>query len=81
MPLKKSLFDVTEHSRDIIINKGFDYEGHIFERSMSSFLFAEEKRAGILAQIEKVVFELIERVKLIKNHVNYTVPKNYRNKN
>jgi len=81
MGLPKSVFEITEHSRDVIKNRGFDYEGHIFERTMSKFLFAEEKRAGILAKMEAVVFELIERVKLIKNHFNYSVPKNYRNKN
>jgi hypothetical protein len=81
MPIKKSLYEIAEHQQDVVTNKGFDYQGHIFERSMSSFMFRDPTRASLLAQIESVVFELIERVKTIKNHVNYIVPKNYRNKN
>ena len=81
MPLKKSVYETTEHIRDQIAHKGYDYEGKLFSNTMSNFMFREENRAGILAKIETVVYELIERVKTIKNHVNYNVPKNYRNKN
>ena len=81
MPLKKSLYDEAEHLRDRVKHKGFAYEGRIFEKSMSNFLFREEKRKAILALLENVVFELIERVKQIKNHVNYVVDKNFRDKN
>lgn len=81
MPLKKSVFDVTENSRNDIKNKGFSYEGKIFEKTMSSLLFREEKRAEILAEMEKVVFQLIETVKSIKLHFDYMKPKNYRDFN
>lgn len=81
MPLKNSVFDKAEHFRDDIKHKGFNYEGKLFERSMSNYIFREEKRVGILEKMETVMFELIERVKTIKNHVNYVVDKNYRDKN
>lgn len=81
MPLKKSLYEVTEHSRDNILNKGFDYHGRLFEKTMSSFLFREEKRSSILAKVEEVFFELIERVKGIKIHFDYSRKKNDRNFN
>lgn len=81
MPLKQSLYDITEHHRDVVTNKGFNYEGQLFKRTMSNFMFLEEKRSNILEKIEAVVFELIENTKNIKNHFNYIVPKNYRNKN
>lgn len=81
MPIRKSVYHDAEHLRDKIGHKGFEYEGKIFERSMSNFMFREEKRSNILARMEIVVFELLERTKMIKNHVNYCVPKNYRNKN
>lgn len=81
MPLRKSVYDEAEHLRDRVMYKGFNYEGRIFEKSMSNYLFREEKRRNILAMLETVVFELIERVKQIKNHVNYVVGKNYRDKN
>ena len=81
MPIKESLFDVAEHQRDKILHKGFDYKGQVFKRSMSNYLFRDELRSGILAKMEDVVYNLIELVKDIKNHFNYVVPKNYRNKN
>jgi len=81
MPLKKSLFEVTESSRNSILNKGFNYEGKIFEKTMSSLLFREEKRSEILAEMEKVVFHLIETVKTIKLHFDYRKHKNYRDFN
>ena len=81
MPLKESVYDTAEHLRDKIEHKGFDYKEKLFEKSMSNYLFREEKRANILAYMQTVMFELIERVKQIKNHANYVVGKNYRNKN
>lgn len=81
MGLKKSVYDVAEHLRDKIEHKGYDYENTLFKKSMSSFIFREEKRANILGYMQTVMFELIERTKQIKNHVNYVVTKNYRNKN
>jgi hypothetical protein len=81
MPLKKSLFDVTENSRNDIKNKGFSYEGKIFEKTMSPLLFAEEKRASVLAEMEKVVFHLIESVKDIKLFFDYRKRKGYRDFN
>lgn len=81
MPIKESLYDIAEDRKRLILNKGFAYKGKLFERSMSKWMFAEEKRTAILAKIEDVVYELIESVKNIKNHVNYNVKKNYRDKN
>lgn len=81
MPLKTSLYDIAEHLRDDIGHKGFDYKDKLFEKSMSNFMFRESKRVAILDMLQTVMYELIERVKMIKNHANYVVGKNYRNKN
>ena len=81
MALKQSLYDLAETRKDRILNKGYSYEGNIFRNTMSTIMFREEKRSGILDELEKIVFELIERVKTIKNHVHFTVGKNYRNRN
>ena len=78
MPIKKSLYKVAENSRNQILNKGFDYQGKIFEKTMSSFIFREEKRTNILAMIEAVFYETIERVKQIKIHFDYTKKKDFR---
>jgi len=66
---------------DNIGHKGFNYEKKLFERTMSNYMFREEKRSKILDHLQTVMFELIERTKMIKNHVNYVVSKGYRNKN
>lgn len=81
MPLKQSLYELAETRKHVPVNKGFDYKGQIFKRSMSNFLFRDEMRVSILEKMEDVMYELIERVKTIKNHFNYIVPKNYRHKN
>lgn len=81
MPLKESLYDITETQRDDIKHKGFDYKGRIFEKTMSNFMFRDDRRKEMLSYFENVIYELIERVKMIKNHANYVVKKNYRNKN
>ena len=39
MPIRKSLYDVTENSRNDIKNKGFDYKGKLLEKTMSSYMF------------------------------------------
>lgn len=78
MPIKKSLYEVTEHSRDSLLNTGFDYHGRIFEKTMSPLLLSEDKRAGILAKLEEVYYELIERVKVIKTFYDFSKHKNYR---
>lgn len=81
MPIKKSLYECTEHSRDQILNKGFDYHGQIFKKTMSSFLFKDETRSAILSYIEEVFYEMIEQVKTIKTFYHYARKKNDRNFN
>jgi hypothetical protein len=78
MPLKQSLYDVTKHSQDNILNTGFDYQGQLFSRTMSSFLFLEAKRANILASLEAIYYEMIQRVKTIKTFYDYAKEKDYR---
>lgn len=81
MPLKKSLYEVAEHSQDNILNKGFDYHGQLFQKTMSSFMFREANRANILSVLEEVYYELIQRVKTIKIFFDYRKKKNYRDFN
>lgn len=74
---RKSYHEFINTQNDKRNNIGFEYEGKIFERSMSRLVYnGDENRSYILAKIEKVVFTLIEKTKGIKNFINYTVPKN-----
>jgi hypothetical protein len=75
---KKSVYDVTETMKDDVKHVGYDFKDKIFKNTMSNVLWGEEKREGILAKMEAVLYELIQRVKTIKTHRNYAVGKNYR---
>jgi hypothetical protein len=74
---KKSWYEFIKTQNDIRSNVGFDYEGKIFEKTMSNQLLSgDENRTLILTSIERVVNQLFETTKYIKNYINYTVPKN-----
>lgn len=73
---KKSWYEFINSQNDIRSNVGFDYEGKIFEKTISNqILNGDANRMDILASIEKVVYNWFEAAKYIKNYFNYTVPK------
>ena len=74
---RKSYYEYIESTEDKRTNVGFEYEGRIFEKTLSSITTGgDNNRKSILDSIEKVVFRLIETTKNIRNFVNYRVPKN-----
>jgi hypothetical protein len=74
---KKSWYEFISSQNDVRSNVGFDYEGKIFEKTMSNQLISgDENRILILVSIEKVVYQLFETTKYIKNYIHYAVPKN-----
>lgn len=77
MEEKKSWYDFINTQNEIRSNVGFDYEGKIFEKTLSNQIINGDKnRTDILASIERVIYTLFETTKYIKNYINYTVPKN-----
>jgi hypothetical protein len=77
MEEKKSWYDFINSQDEIRSNVGFDYEGKIFEKTMSNQIMnGDQNRMDILASIERVIYTLFETTKYIKNYINYTVPKN-----
>jgi hypothetical protein len=73
----ESLYKYAASRKNRLKNRGFNYKGKIFERSMSPLLFNEQTRADILNEYEKIIFFLVQKVKLIKTFYNYTVDKDY----
>jgi hypothetical protein len=74
---KKSWYEFIQSQNDIRSNEGFNYEGKIFEKTLSNQVMqGDSNMIDILASIEKVVYQLFESTKYIKNYINYTVPKN-----
>lgn len=78
MPLPVSYYDIAESQQDGPNNMGYDYEGNIFKNSMSNVMFQDQKRAGILASMETIVYEMVQQVKTIKIFFGYTMNKKYR---
>jgi len=77
MEEKKSWYEFIESQNDLRSNVGYDYEGKIFKKTLSNqILNGDKNRMDILSAIEKVVYQLFETTKYIKNYINYTVPKN-----
>jgi hypothetical protein len=76
--MKKSLYDAATSRVEKINYLGFNYEGKILKRSLSSYLFKDPTRAEILNKFEEIVFFLVEKVKTVKTFYNYTVPKDYK---
>lgn len=70
--------DKLEHRNDRIENLGFDYQGKIFENTISKVITADPKRKKMLDKVEAILYELIESVKLIKTNINWTVKKDYK---
>jgi hypothetical protein len=74
---RKSYYEHINSQQDKRINTGFNYEGKIFEKTLSSItLEGDKNRSLILTSLEKVVYRLVETTKDIKNFMNYRVPKN-----
>ena len=74
---KKSWYEFINSQNDIRSNVGFDYEGKIFEKTLSNrVLQGDKNRMDIIESMEKIVYQLFETTKYIKNYINYTVPKN-----
>jgi hypothetical protein len=74
---RKSYYEYINSINDKRTNVGFNYEDRIFEKTLSTItLGGDRNRMGILKSIEKVVYNLIEKTKTIRNFMNYRVPKN-----
>jgi hypothetical protein len=74
---KKSLYDAATSRVEKINYLGFNYEGKILKRTLSSYLFRDPNRAEILQKFEEIIYFLVEKVKTIKTFYNYSVPKDY----
>lgn len=79
--MKESLYNKVDTRLDRLKNTGYNYEGKIFEKSMSPYLFKDTKRKEILSKYETIIYFLIEKTKYIKTFFNYTVDKNYKHLN
>lgn len=77
-PLRRPYDYASIHACDERKNLGFDYREHIFEKTLSKQLFANEKTSSALKEIQKLIFFLIEEVKVLKTNNTFAVDKDYK---
>jgi len=76
--VRTSYYDYMIHLQDDLLHTGYDWRANLFQKSTSTYLLAEPKRAGIINQFQTMMVYLIDRVSMIKKSFNYTVDKNYK---
>jgi len=71
-----NVYDVMNSINDRNIKEGYNYKNSIFKKTLSNVIFRDPTKENMLNSMQRVLFGLIESVKQIKNHFNYTVPRN-----
>lgn len=71
-----NVYDIMNSINDKGLWNGYNYKNSIFKKTLSNVIFRDPTKESILNSMQRVVFGLIESVKQIKNHFNYTVPRN-----
>ena len=75
--MKQSYREKMITRKDNITHTGFDYEGEIFRRTLSSYQYGEPTKAEILDNLDAMMFHQVESIKMIKKSVNYALRKDY----
>ena len=66
-------------SKDNLLHVGFDYSGQVMKRTLSKQMFRTNATLlRFIADVDAVVYELIENVKRIKTFGNPALDKNER---
>lgn len=75
-PLQKSPWHTACHTQDKRLNLGFDYHGHVLEKTISKVIFGNSKNKAMLHKVENMVDYLIDTVKQIKLQYLISMDKN-----
>jgi hypothetical protein len=73
----QNIYDIRDSFNDDL-KEGFDYKDQILKRTLSSIIYKDPIKEGILNRFDRVVYGLVESTKQIRNFFNYTVKKNNR---
>jgi hypothetical protein len=74
--LKDSIYKETYRRKDRRLNLGFDYKDQILRKSLSSQMFNVNSTLDkFLKDINDIIYNWIESVKMIKTHCNPHVDK------
>lgn len=73
-----SFYDTLDECRWETKNEGFKYETSLFERSTSRYLQKNPNVRGFFPYLNKLMSNLINNVKFLRNFNNYAVRKDYK---
>jgi hypothetical protein len=73
----QNIYDIRDSVNDNV-QEGFIYKEQILKRTLSSVIYKDPIKEGILHYFDMVIYGLVESTKQIKNFFNYTVKKNNR---
>lgn len=65
------------HRNDNLNKKYMDYEKVILDKSLSPYLYSNNKMASFLTMLNKLVSLFFDQFNVVKNWKNYTVDKYY----
>lgn len=75
-PLQRSPWYTTYHTQDSRKNLGFDYHGHVLEKTISRPIFGNAKNKAMLQKVEVMINYLIDTVKQIRLQYLISMDKN-----
>lgn len=75
-PLQKSPWYAMYHTQDNLKNLGFDYHGHVLEKTISKVIFENKNNKAMLTRVEAMLNYLIDTVKQIKLQYLISLNKN-----
>ncbi len=69
--------EVLYDNRYVVHYTGYDYSKTLIKKSVSPYLYNNEKLAGFLDTLNDIMVYMVNSVKYIRNYFNYAVPKDY----
>ena len=75
--MENSLYDITYTAGDENQPESFDYANNLMSKTLSSYMFKNEKVSGFLLTLQKILVHYITAVKLLRVYRNYNVDKEY----
>ena len=77
----KNARSIATHTQDYFTDLGYDYRGHIYEKTVSPEILKNQNNKNILLSVDKIIVFLIDAVKQIKLQYLISLDKNDRNVN
>ena len=77
----KNAPSIATHTQDYFTDLGYDYRGHIYEKTVSPEILKNQNNKNILLSVDKMIVFLIDAVKQIKLQYLISLDKNDRNVN